>query len=146
MERGKIHAANNPPEAPIISERPKMETPWSRARRTRSSKQEGRIGKMEGGSKQVNSGRLWRWKRDGILHEFLIEARTTEAGSYKISGDEFLKIRREGLQTPPGLLPGMQIDIQDLSLMVIELSAFQDLYVRLLELEARVGGSSSKAD
>lgn len=115
-----------------------METPWSRVRKGRSQAQEERIGRLPGGSKQVNSGRMWRWKRDGILHEFLIEARTTNKGSYRIEREEFLDIRKQALQTPPGLLPGMQIEIQDLDLMVMELEAFQDLYLRLIELEARV--------
>lgn len=114
-----------------------LETPWQRARKSRSEKQEARIGKMDGGERQVNSGRFWRWKRDGKLYEFLVEARTVEKSrSYTISKDEFQHIRRQALQTPPGLLPAMQIDILDLSLMVIELTAFQDLYARLIALEA----------
>lgn len=117
------------------------ETPWQRARKSRSVRQEERIGKMEGGSKQVNSGRHWRWKRDATLREFLVEARTNEkddVGSYRIKKSEFDAIRKQALQTPPGLLPAMQIDIQNLSLMVIELSAFEDLYARLIDLEAQV--------
>lgn len=114
----------------------KHETPWARARKTKSQKQERRLAEMEGGAPQVNSGRLWRWKRDARLHNFLIEARTTDKDSYRIEKKEFLSMRKEALQTPPGLLPGMQIDIQELHLMAIELSAFQDLNVRLIELEA----------
>lgn len=112
-----------------------IETPWVRAKKTKSQKQEERLGKMEGGQKQNNSGRFWRWKRDARLHNFLIEARTTDAGSYKIDKKEFQAIRREAMQTPPGLLPGMQIDMGDLYLIVIELSAFHDLSMRLLALE-----------
>jgi hypothetical protein len=117
-----------------------MDTPWSRARKTRSQLQEERIGDMPGGQKQVNSGRFWRWKRDGILHEFLIEARTTEKGSYSINKEEFQKIKREALQTPPGLLPGMQIDIQDLSLIVVETKDWQEIYTRLITAEAQLSG------
>ena len=113
------------------------ETPWLRAKgKTKSQRQEERLGKMEGGSKQVNSGRLWRWKRDARLHNFLIEARTTDAGSYRVERKEFLDIRRQARQTPPGLLPAMQIDLGDLHLMVTELSAFQDAQMRIIELEA----------
>lgn len=93
---------------------------------------------MEGGRKTVNSGRLWRWKRDNILHNFLIEARTTEAGSYRIDKKEFQNIRKEAFQTPPGLLPGMQIDLGDLHLIVIELQIFQQMNLRLIELETRI--------
>jgi hypothetical protein len=117
---------------------PERETPWARAKKTKSQRQEERNGKMEGGSKQINSGRFWRSKRDNRLHNFLVESRTTDAGSYRIEKKEFLDIKREGLQTPPGLLPSMQIDLGELYLMVIELSAFQDMNVRILELEAKL--------
>lgn len=92
---------------------------------------------MEGGEKSVNSGRFWRWKRDGKLWEFLIEARTTEHNSYSIQRDEFLAIEREAQQTPPGLLPGMQIDIRNLSLMVIRLNDFQQMELEMESLRAR---------
>jgi len=111
------------------------ETPWARAKDKRSQKQEKRISEMEGGAPQVNSGRLWRWKRDARLHNFLIEARTTDKESYRIEKREFLQMRKDALQTPPGLLPGMQIDIQELHLMVVELNAFQELSLRVIELE-----------
>ena len=113
-----------------------METPWQRAKgKTKSQRQEDRLGRMDGGKKQTNSGRFWRWKRDAILHNFLIEARTTDAGSYRISRSEFLDIRYNARQTPPGLLPAMQVDLGDLHLMVTELTAFQDAQMRILELE-----------
>jgi hypothetical protein len=120
-----------------------MDTPWTRARKQRSEKQESRIGKMEGGRKQVNSGRFWRWKRDGILHSFLVEARTTEVESYRIEKKEFQQIRKQAFQTPPGLLAAMQIDIQDLQLMVTELSVFQERELRLVELETRLEESQT---
>ena len=111
------------------------ETPWARAKKTKSQKQEERLGKMEGGQPQVNSGRFWRWKRDAKLHNFLIEARTTDAESYTIKKREFLDMRKEALQTPPGLLPAMQVDIQELHLIVCELQAWHDLNMRVIELE-----------
>lgn len=115
-----------------------METPWVRARKTKSQRQEERLATLDGGSKQVNSGRFWRWKRDGAIHHFLMEARTTDKDTYAISRKEFLGIRTNAFQTPPGMLPGMQIDIQDLSLVTIELGPFEDLLATLMELEARV--------
>lgn len=117
-----------------------METPWSRARKLRSMKQEQRIGQMEGGQKSVNSGRFWQWKRDGRIYEFLIEARTNEnptVKSYRISKDEFLNLRKEGLKEPRGLKPAMQVSIGDLDLIVIELRDFHEMYTRLVELEGR---------
>lgn len=116
-----------------------METPWLRAKKkTKSQRQEERLGNMEGGKKQINSGRFWHSKRDNVLHDFLIEARDTETGSYRISRSEFLDIRYNARQTPPGLLPAIQIDLGDLHLITIELSAFQAAQMRLLELETRL--------
>src|SRR4051794_15643527 len=100
----------------------KLETPWQRARaKTKSQRQEERNGEMPNATKQVNSGRFWRWKRDGIIHNFLVEARTTERGSYSISKKEFLSMRKEAITTPPGLKPAMQIDLDELQLWVMEL-------------------------
>lgn len=122
-----------------------METPWQRAKgKTKSQRQEERIGAMEGGQKQVNSGRFWRFKRDAILHNFLIEARTTDAGSYSVSRKEFISMRQEARKTPPGLLPAMQIDLGDLHLMVIELQAFQDMSMRVIELEEQLEALSGE--
>jgi len=107
----------------------------------RSQIQEETIAKMKGGGRQVNSGRFWRWKRDATLHEFLVEARTTErhdSDTYRISRKEFLAVKKEAFQTPPGLLPAMAVQIQDLHLMVMELSVFQGRELRIIELEARV--------
>lgn len=116
----------------------KLETPWERAKKTKSQKQEERIGKMPGGQRQNNSGRFWRWKRDAKLHGFLIEARTTDKNSYTIEYKDFKALEKNAHQEPPGHLPGMQIDIRDLSLFTLKLVDWQDVQVRLIELEARV--------
>lgn len=113
-----------------------METPWEKARKTRSQLQEERLGERPDGVKGVNSGRFWRWKRDGRLGEFLVECRETTDGSYRIEKKEFLSIEREAVQTPPGLIPMMQIDIQDLSLTTIRTSDFDEIKARMLSLEA----------
>lgn len=116
-----------------------METPWSRAKSNRANQeQERRLGQMPEGKQQPNSGRLWRWKRDGIVWNFLVEARTTKAGSYSINRKEFGVIRREAITTPPGLKPAMQIDLTDLSLWVMELADWEAVYTRLIELEVRL--------
>lgn len=117
-----------------------MDTPWTRARKTRNQQQEERLGKMPEGRQQVNSGRFWRWARDGVVWNFLVEARTNEKAdteSYRIRRREWEVIRAEAFRTPPGLRPAMQITIQDLDLMVMELGDFQTMYTRLIELEAR---------
>jgi hypothetical protein len=114
----------------------KLETPWTRARKKRHIAQEEGIGKLPGGVKTPGSGRIWRFKRDNRLWHFLIEARTTTKPSYTVSKEEFLKIEREGRQTPPGFLPGMQVDIQNLQLIVIRLEHFQELNQQNMELRA----------
>jgi hypothetical protein len=101
---------------------------------------------MPGGQRQNNSGRFWRWKRDGILWEFLIEARDTQADSYSIKREEFLSIKKEALATPPGLLAGMQIDIKDLSLIAVETKEFQSMCMRLAEMEAELDKLQSDDD
>lgn len=112
-----------------------MITPWEKAVQERHKRQEKRLGQMPGGRHGVNSGRFWRFKRDGKLYEFLIEARTTEKRSYSISYDEFQSLTREAYKTPPGMVPGMQVEILDLNLMVIRLTDFQAMQQRLMELE-----------
>jgi len=123
-----------------------MEAPWERAKKTKSQLQEERIGKMEGGSKQVNSGRLWRWKRDAKLHDFLIEARTTDKGSYTIDYADFKKLEREAMQEAPGYLPGMQIDIRDLQLVVTRLIDHQQRELKIAELEKRLESALESDD
>lgn len=119
-----------------------MDTPWLRAKKTRHEAQERRIGNLPGGSKQVGSGRIWRWKRDGKLFVFLIEARTTQDKGYRITAEEFKEITKEALQTPPGMLPAMQIDIQDVSGIFIRLVDFNEIYTRMLDLEAQVAAKN----
>lgn len=115
-----------------------METPWDRARKTKSQAQEERLGQLPGGKKGNNSGRIWRWKRDGTIRDFLIEARTTDANSYRVEYKEFKDIEREAMQTPPGLRPGMQVDIRDLKLMVVRESDWLDQYEENVQLRARL--------
>lgn len=115
-----------------------LETPWTRARKSKHEQQEARLGASAGGSRQINSGRTWRSKRDAKLYNFLVEARTTESGSYRIERAEWLDIRKQGFQTPPGLLPAMQIDFNGVSLFVMELGAFEEMQVEIMQLQAKV--------
>jgi hypothetical protein len=115
-----------------------IKTPWQRARKRRSVEQENNLATLPGGEKGVNSGRFWRFKRDGRLWEFLIEARTTENKSYSIEHDEFKQIERDAFRTPPGLLPGMQIDIRGLQLVVIRLNDFQEMQMEMDSLRSRL--------
>jgi hypothetical protein len=115
-----------------------LEPPWRNKQKPRHQRQEERIAKS-GGITHPASGRIWRFKRDGRLFDFLIEARTTEKGSYSISRDEWLTIKKEALMTPPGLMPGMQIDIQDVSLIAIEQHIFEEIFNLLVSLSVEGG-------
>jgi hypothetical protein len=112
-----------------------LETPWEKAGKARHVRQEERLDKIHGGQKGVNSGRHWRWKRDGRIGHFLVECRDTSARSFSIGYDEFHTITRQAHQTPPGLLPAMQIDILDLSLFVMRLVDHEDREIRLGMME-----------
>lgn len=115
-----------------------METPWVRAKKTKSELQERRNAKLPAGSRQVNSGRFWRWKRDNKVWNFLVESRTTESGSYSVNRKEFEQIRQEAITEPPGHKPAMQIDIQELNLWLMELTDWEAVLTHMIELEARV--------
>jgi len=110
-----------------------MLPPWQNKSKPRHQRQEERIAKS-GGMKHPASGRIWRFKRDGRLYDFLVEARTTDKGSYSISSEEWETIRKEALMTPPGCLPCMQIDIQDASLMVVDRVIFEEAFNMLFSL------------
>lgn len=111
-----------------------LDPPWKNKLKSRNQQQEQGL--------QVThpaSGRLWRWKRDGRFYDWLIEARTTEAGSYTIKRDEWQDIKRQALQTPPGCMPAMNIEIQDVSLIVVERDTFEELFNELVSLAALAG-------
>jgi hypothetical protein len=115
-----------------------IETPWTRARKLRTVLQEERLNTLPGGKKGVNSGRFWRWPRDGRIYDFLIEARTNQkegAKSATISKQEWIDLRKQALSQPGGMLPAMQITIGELDLIVIELNVFSEMTSRLVASE-----------
>jgi hypothetical protein len=107
-----------------------VEPPWKQALKPKHRQQEERINRL-GGQRQPASGRLWRFRRDGKLLGFLIEARTTEKDSYTLKLKELQAIEQEAHMTPPGLLPAMQIDIQGHSYILTRLIDFMDREARL---------------
>lgn len=115
-----------------------LETPWHRAKKTRSQKQEESLGKR--GQPQINSGRTaWTSKRDArIYNRLLVEARTTERGSVSISYSEWKDIRKQAQQTAPGLLPAMHIEIQDVQLLVLEDRDADAFFNYMEQLEEKV--------
>lgn len=108
-----------------------QKTPWDEARsHQKSQRQERRIADLPDGKKQVNSGRQWHSKRDVRLGGFLVEARTTDAQSYRVEKKEFETITRQAVGTPPGCLPAMFIEIDGLRLVVTREQDFEFLRVR----------------
>lgn len=90
-----------------------IETPWERATSSqRSRRQERSLANEPGGRAQPNSGRPKGIHNDVRLNGFLIEARTTKKKTYRIDSEEFEQIERNAISTPPGSLPGMQIDFE----------------------------------
>lgn len=88
-------------------------TPWEQATgNQRSRRQERSLAKEPGARAQPNSGRTSLGHRDIRKNGFLIEARTTTKASYRIERDEFELITQQAISTPPGSLPGMQIDFE----------------------------------
>lgn len=116
-----------------------METPWTKAVKKRHQKQEERLGKI--GKPQINSGRTtWRSKRDVSLFDlFLVEARDTQADKISISRSEWKSLRREASQSPPGLLPAMQLNIQnDVRILAIDFDDAEEFFMEFQNLQERV--------
>jgi hypothetical protein len=116
-----------------------MSTPWERATAPKYARQEKRTASKPGARPQLNSGRTWSSLRDvkqkSPVGHILIDNKTTEATSYRITKDDFKALKRDANRTPPGCVPAFQIDIQDLRLLVIEDSMWDEVldYIRLLE-------------
>lgn len=117
-------------------------TPWEDVNKRRYQKQEKRTSKLPGARPQVNSGRIWSSLRDNKLKSFigllLIDNKDTEDGSFRFLKTKWLELRRDANRTPPGCHPCLQVDIQDISLMVVESELWQDIEKYVLELESRL--------
>jgi hypothetical protein len=123
-----------------------MKTPWQQAKaQQKSQRQESRIGDMASGKKQVNSGRHWFSKRDVRLGGFLVEARITDAKSYSVNGEEFSKLTRDAMQTPPGMLPAMALEIQGQRLIVMREEDFLFMEERVGILDSEVKRLNSRS-
>lgn len=108
-----------------------MDAPWDRAKKkTRSARQEARLGERKGSKLQVNSGRnLWNSKRDAQLYNLLlVEARNTEGNSITVKESEWKDIRKEAMQTPPGLLPAMHLEFLKVKLLVLDDEDAQEFF------------------
>jgi hypothetical protein len=121
-----------------------MDSPWERSLKSRSKLQEERMSRMKGARPQVNSGRIWSSLRDNKLTSFigmfLIDNKThddPEKRSYRLDYDEWKSLRKDANRTPPGCLPALQVDLQDISLFVIELSTWDEICRYVMSLEIR---------
>ena len=116
-----------------------MTTPWRRVTEPKYAKQEKRSAKKQGARAQVNSGRTWSSLRDvkqsSPVGHLLIDNKTTDAESYRITKTDFKALTRDANRTPPGCHPALQIDIQELRLMVVDEGLWDEIlnYIRLLE-------------
>ena len=120
------------------------ETPWIRARKSNSAQQEQRFARGRG-RQQPNSGRRWHSPGDVTLNSFigriLVDNKThdnPEKQSYRITRDEWLKLRTQANRTPPGCSPALQIDIQELHLLAMELDLWDEIVEYVMRLEATV--------
>jgi hypothetical protein len=120
-------------------------TPWDESKKRKSQRQEERTAKMPGARPQVNSGRTWSSLRDVKLSTFfgvvLIDNKTTENPenrSYRLTRDEWLELRRDAGRTPPGCMPALQIDIQDVHLLVFELGMWDAMVEHVTKLEIQI--------
>lgn len=138
----KIPPTQPPPKPADAARSVVPPTPWEQAKANRRSRrQEERLARLPDAKKQINSGRTWFSKRDVRLGGFLVEARTTLKKSYSIVREEFEKLTREALGSPPGQLPGMQIDFEGestLSLFVMRLEDHLAREARIANLEGRI--------
>lgn len=116
-----------------------MSTPWDKAKEQKYAKQEKRVGKKPGARQQFNSGRKWNGLRDVLqaspVAHVLIDCKDTDDKSYRITVDDWTKLKRDANRTPPGCLPALQLDISGLRLMVIEDRHYDEIinYIRVLE-------------
>ena len=109
-----------------------MQTPWHRAKARKSQRQEKRLGQLPNSRTQPNSGRGRFLKRDArIFGNFLTEARTTDAQSYRIEKKEFQDLTKQAARQPPGCLPLMALEIDGLRLWVIREVDGEEILARL---------------
>lgn len=120
-----------------------METPWDKAKKTRSQKQEAYPERrVKGAQKQPNSGRGTFRKGDSTVRSFigrcLIDHKThddPEKVSYTLTARSWRKTQADARITPPGCHPLQQIDLQDLHLMVMETDLWHEIEEFVVQLQ-----------
>lgn len=116
-----------------------MKTPWDRVTKPKYAEQEKRTAKKHGARPQVNSGRTWSSLRDvkqaSPVGHLLIDNKTTDAESYRVTKADFKALIRDANRTPPGCHGALQVDIQELRLMIVQEGLWDEIlnYIRYLE-------------
>lgn len=113
-----------------------MPLPWKSNDQKRYEKQEARVSRKEGAKPQLNSGRTWSAKGDvkqiSPAGNMLIDCKDhSESKSYRITEDEWTKLKSMANGTPPGCLPMLQLDVGQHHLVVIDESLWDEINERL---------------
>lgn len=88
-------------------------TPWQRASTTkRSRRSEEQGAKLSGGKRQPASGALPHRKGDIRENGYLVDDKITDAGSYRVTREDWRKIEHEAAMS--SLRPAMRITIAGL--------------------------------
>lgn len=114
-----------------------MKVPWNSREEPAYLKQERR--RMPGTVKRPNSGRQWSRKGDrkgirSLIKGLLIDNKTTEAESYRIEKVKWEQFRRTASREMASA-PMWQIDMPDLSLVVLEQDTWEAFIIQMIALE-----------
>ena len=95
------------------------------------------------GGRPGESGRLWSSLRDNKLTSFigmfLIDNKThDDQAEHSLKYHEWKELRRDANRTPPGCLPALQIDLQDIRLLVMEVDTWDEITRYVMDLETRL--------
>ena len=93
----------------------------------KSLKQEKRTAKEFGGLTQIASGAIEGMKGDVRTSEYLIENKFTDASNYTVDYKIWNKIFKEAIKDG-GRTPLLQVDIQDASVVIMDISTFDSLF------------------
>jgi len=91
----------------------------------RSRKQEDHLAEAYRGRRNVMSGAGWSAKADVRTHDFLIEAKTTRAGSFSLKLKDLMELRRQAIADDR--VPLFIVDISGRSYVVLEDDDFREM-------------------
>jgi hypothetical protein len=112
-----------------------VKAPWGQSSKQAYQKQEARISAKPGARAQINSGRTWKSLRDVVeqtpLFHILFDCKGPkvegEETTFKLEPKKWRELRRDANRTPPGCVPGYQLDLApDVRLVVIDEATWDD--------------------